>query len=145
MNVEIRRMTANDVPAVHKIEKKVFKDAWTFEQLLSETEPDAYRAPHVVVYDSKIIGFTCIWALAGEVHINNFAIDPDFQRKGLGLKLLNFIFDAFKESGFFYLEVRESNEAAISLYEKCGFRLDFKRKAYYKDGEDALVMIKVNI
>ena len=92
--------------------------------------------------NGKIIGYTCIWAFAGEVHINNFAIHPDFRRKGLGMKLIRFIFDTFKEYKNVFLEVRQSNLAAILLYTGCGFQKFAVRKKYYADGEDALVMKK---
>ncbi len=142
MKIEFRAMQKNDIETISKLEAKIFKDAWTYTLLLSETDGQKYKYPIVLEVDSQIAGYACIWAFADEVHINNFAIDPVFQQKGLGLKLIRFILGSFKEYKQAFLEVRESNSAAINLYKKSGFKKFFTRENYYADGEDAIVMQK---
>ena len=143
MNVTIRRMLKSDVDSVHKLEQSCFKDPWSYLHLASEADAESYKRPFVMEIDDKLVGYVFIWTIADEVHINNFAIHPSFRRKGLGLKLIRFIFDKFKEYEKYFLEVRKSNKAAIRLYQKNGFDIIFTRIGYYQDGEDALVMQKI--
>lgn len=143
MNVTIRKMFKDDVDSVYELECTIFEDAWSYKHLSSETAGEDYKNPYVLEVDGKLVGYTCIWTIADEVHINNFAIHPAFRRKGLGLKLISFIFDKFQDYNKYFLEVRKSNKAAISLYQKNGFEIIFTRINYYSDGEDALVMQKI--
>jgi len=143
VTIEFRAMEIDDVPAIAVLESQIFKDAWTYEQLLSETEDQNYKFPIILEVDKQIAGYACVWAFVGEVHINNFAIAANFRQKGLGLKLIRFILDSFKGYKQMFLEVRESNFAAINLYKKSGFEKFFTRQKYYSDGEDALVMRKI--
>jgi len=142
MNVYFRLMQPDDVAQIAQLEKEIFTDAWSFEQFMSETDGQFFKYPFIVNVDNQLAGYTCIWAFSDEVHINNFAIHPDFRRKGLGLKLISYIFDTFNAYKSFFLEVRVSNKAAIGLYKKSGFIEYFIRKKYYSDGEDAVVMKK---
>lgn len=142
MNVEFREMKENDIETIAGLEKQIFKDAWTYGQLLSETDGQKYKFPIVLEVKKQIAGYACVWAFADEVHINNFAIVPDFRQKGLGIKLIRFILGSFKRYKQVFLEVRESNLAAINLYKKAGFGEFFRWEKYYSDGEDALVLRK---
>lgn len=142
MNIAIRPMVPADAEQVAELEKKIFSDAWSFEQLLAETNGEFFKHPLIMESNNTIAGYACVWAFSDEVHINNFAVNPDFRRKGLGLKLISFIFDKFRDYKIIFLEVRISNQPAISLYTKSGFEKYFIRKNYYSDGEDAIVMKK---
>lgn len=142
MNVSIRKMHPDDVDNVYELESLIFNDSWSYKHLKSETDGEIYKNPFVLEIDGKISGYTFVWVIADEIHINNFAIHPSFQQKGLGLKLISFIFSKFENYSKFFLEVRKSNKAAINLYRKCGFEIIFTRIKYYSDGEDALVMMR---
>jgi ribosomal-protein-alanine N-acetyltransferase len=81
----------------------------------------------------------------GEAHIMNICVDPDIQKQGVGAKLLeNMIERARKKAEKIFLEVRPSNEAAVSLYKRRGFNEIGVRKGYYPavDGyrEDAVML-----
>ncbi|MEG4077423.1 ribosomal protein S18-alanine N-acetyltransferase [Microcoleus sp. POL8_C6] len=95
-----------------------------------------------------LIGLGCLWAILEEAHITILAIHPSFQGQGLGQALL---WDLLKKAHYRQLEratleVRESNLAAFSLYQKFGFKEAGRRKRYYEDtGEDALVMWRSGI
>jgi len=143
MNVTIRKMKQDDVDSVYELECTIFDDAWSYKHLSTETDGEDYKKPFILKIDGKLAGYTCIWTIADEIHINNFAIHPAFRRKGLGLKLIRFIFDEFQEYKKYFLEVRKSNKAAINLYQRNGFEISFTRVSYYSDGEDALVMQKI--
>ena len=142
MKVKIRLMTVDDLETVIDLEKQIFEDPWSQKMIFDELNKNFYRYPFILEYKNKICGYAFIWAFNNEVHINNFAIHPDYRRKGLGIKLLNLIFDTFHDSQHYFLEVRKNNLAAIQLYEKCGFKIIETRPKYYSDGEDALLMHK---
>jgi ribosomal-protein-alanine N-acetyltransferase len=75
-------------------------------------------------------------------HLMNVAVDPDELRRGIATALLETLFATADDGqGRFTLEVRPSNQPAIELYERAGFRPEGTRRRYYQDnGEDALVM-----
>ena len=75
----------------------------------------------------------------------NVAVDPDLRRRGVATALLERLFELTHgdERRGYTLEVRVSNEKAISLYERLGFRSRGLRRGYYTDNrEDALIMWK---
>lgn len=91
----------------------------------------------------KLIGCGCFWQILEEAHITLLAIHPDYQGRGLGqLLLCALLEDAVKRKlERATLEVRESNQVALSVYEKFGFKVAGRRKKYYQaTGEDALVL-----
>ncbi len=74
-------------------------------------------------------------------HVMNVAIEPELQGNGIGTALIQHLLDETAASDRFTLEVRQSNTAAIRLYERLGFRSAGLRRRYYQDnGEDALIM-----
>ena len=81
--------------------------------------------------------------LEDEAEILIFGVHPEVRRQGIGQALLEHMRQILETSGCraIFLEVRKSNVAAISLYQRFGFRETGMRKSYYADnGEDALVM-----
>lgn len=85
----------------------------------------------------------CAWAIVEEAHITVLAVHPDYQRQGLGQLMLWALLQAACDRHLerATLEVRVSNQAAIALYTKFGFKIAGTRKRYYQDnGEDALVL-----
>jgi ribosomal-protein-alanine N-acetyltransferase len=95
-----------------------------------------------------LIGLGCLWAILEEAHITIVAIHPRFQGQGLGQALLWALLTKahYRQLERATLEVRDSNLAAVSLYNKFGFKEAGRRKRYYKDtGEDALIMWRSGI
>jgi ribosomal-protein-alanine N-acetyltransferase len=92
---------------------------------------------------NQIVGIACFWAIVEEAHITLLGIIPEYQRQGLGQLLLYVLLQQAVERKLerATLEVRASNQAAINLYEKFGFRIAGRRKKYYpQTGEDALIL-----
>jgi len=90
-----------------------------------------------------LLGLGCLWAIADEAHITILAVHPDYRRLGLGQILLITLlkFACQRKLKWATLEVRASNQAAISLYQHFGFQEAGRRKRYYQDnGEDALIL-----
>ena len=90
----------------------------------------------------QLIGFGCAWAIVDECHITAIALRPEWQRQGLGQTLLWGLLSLARQREMkrATLEVRPSNQAALSLYEKFGFQEAGRRKRYYADGEDAAIL-----
>lgn len=92
---------------------------------------------------NSLLGLGCFWAILEEAHITILAVHPDYQRQGLGQLLLYALLRDAKRRQLEWatLEVKPSNQAALSLYKKFGFTEAGRRRAYYKDtGEDALIL-----
>ncbi len=92
-----------------------------------------------------IIAYICFRMIADEMHILKIAVAPEWRHQGIALWLLEKSLENAVKKGaeVTYLEVRPSNNPAIGLYNKAGFRVVGKRPNYYSETrEDALVMIK---
>lgn len=92
---------------------------------------------------NPLIGLGCYWSILEEAHITILAVHPDYQHQGLGQLLLYALLRDAKKRRLEWatLEVKPSNQAALSLYQKFGFIEAGRRRRYYKDtGEDALIL-----
>ncbi len=92
------------------------------------------------------VGYAVGYFAADEAELPSIAVSPQMRRHGIGDALLNELFNQVKARGAakLFLEVRESNEAAIALYEKNGFITAGTRRHFYSNPEeDALVMMKL--
>ncbi len=91
---------------------------------------------------SKMIAYCNYWIVAQEVQLLAIATLPAWRRRGYGTALYEALIAEAKRTDCrsITLEVRRSNQAAISLYHRVGFRKVGVRKGYYPDGEDALLM-----
>ena len=138
-----RLLRRTDVERVAAIEREAFSDPWpsnAFLELLAQ--------PHVRAYalddeHGRLLAYAFAAVAADEGEILNFAVAPDERRRGLGKSLLSGLLDMFRREGVaaVHLEVRESNEAAISLYRRAGFRPVGTRRRYYRrPAENALTM-----
>ncbi len=84
---------------------------------------------------SSLIGLACAWAILDEAHITLLAIDPTYRRQGLAQVLLYTLLALARDRGMEWatLEVRVSNQAAISLYQRFGFEAVGERPGYYQN------------
>lgn len=127
---------------VLEIEAEAFKNHWRaqtfFEELANE------RAHLYVLKEGlRVIGYGGFWlGFEEEAHITTLAVAADYRGRGAGEFLLERLLGAMKDFKVkkATLEVRASNQAAINLYQKFGFVSAGKRKSYYPDGEDALIL-----
>jgi len=136
-------MELTDLNYVLKIEKEVFPHSnWSRKAFEIEIlSPISF--PLVLILDNDLIGYIIYNIVQDEAHITNFAIKKEHQNKGFGSILLEFAINNIKNLGVksIYLEVRVSNERALHIYEKFGFKKLYIRKKYYLDTqEDAIVM-----
>jgi [ribosomal protein S18]-alanine N-acetyltransferase len=133
-----------DVDDIIRIESTSFTRPWTREMYLSELEHRDVSFFYIA-RDAlgEAIGFCSWWKVLDEVHINNLAVLPERRRAGVASALLERVLVEGRARGAHRatLEVRRSNDAALRLYEKFGFRVTAVRRRYYTHPEeDALVL-----
>lgn len=141
--MEIQSASLRDLSALRRLEQVCFeKDAWPLLDLMAVlTWPDVIKLK--AVENGEMIGFAACDPRPSEEAgwIATLGVDPRYQRRGIGRALLHAC-EAKSKLPRMKLTVRLSNEAAISLYEKEGYRSVDIWKRYYNDGEDGLVMEK---
>ena len=150
--IQIRMANPGDIDAMTELDAICFAAPWSrasFEAELTTNRLAWYLvAEELSAEDAgdmvgKLIGYAGLWAIEDEGHITNVAVHPAYRRKHLGSILVGMLIDETKKEGLtrFTLEVRASNRAAFTLYEKFGFVPAGVRKGYYEDNnEDAIIM-----
>ncbi len=156
MAYRARRMESGDVEAVKEIDRQCFPAM--LPPTSYKTELINPMAHYFVAWDDAsdtsagdamqpfsplVLGFTGLWLMAGEAHIINLAVRPEYRRRGLGEFLLVGLIEttATLKASLITLEVRVSNTAARVLYARYGFTERGTRKRYYVDNrEDAIIM-----
>ena len=142
--IQIREMQWDDLDQVMVIENECFSVPWTetgFFTFLIRNDTLFLVAEE----DEKILGYCGIVMAIDEGDITNVAVTPSMRNQGIGKKLLEKLFEETKSRGVnkIFLEVRESNESAIHVYEKVGFVVNGRRKNYYESPrEDAILMMR---
>lgn len=145
MSVTLRKMTQEDLDRVIEIERSAFLTPWSRSSFEAELQDNSKAHYLVACKDGEVVGYIGGWFIFEEAHITNIAVDYRYRRQGIGNQLLTGFIEYCKARSIkrMTLEVRKSNDAAIALYEKHGFRTLGVRKGYYLDtGEDALLMWK---
>ncbi len=140
--IAIRAMEEDDLDEVLSIENASFPSPWSRALFLAELK-SIHSFPMVAVDSGeRVVGFVCPMLVIDEGHILDVAVDPGFRGKGIGRLLVKRVLDECQLQGakFISLEVRTSNSTAISLYRQLGFIVNGQRRAYYENGEDALLM-----
>lgn len=140
--LNIRLMSKEDVPQVYDIERHSFKNSsWTIDAFYHEIEQNNFARYFVMEYDSDIIGYLGLWVVIDQAQITTVAIDQRYRGYGLGQMLLQYVKQyASHTCDIMSLEVRVDNVVAQHVYENLGFQYGGKRKNYYGEGEDAMVM-----
>ena len=152
-SAEIRRLSYPDLPQVIAIERRVFPTPWSLAMFVLElskqsgiclaaTVPADAAETAEGTSEQRLVGYLICSRYDTVWHVMNIAVDSDYQRQGLASAMLTELYERVADShARFTLEVRRSNDVAIHLYEREGFRAAGMRRRYYQDnGEDALVM-----
>ena len=143
----LRPLVEGDLERVAAIERAAFTDPWprqAFEELLAQPH---VRALAVTGAGDRVAGYALFSLVAGEGEILNLAVDPSERRRGHGRGLLEAILDRMRSAGTtaVFLEVRQSNHAAIELYEAAGFRSVSLRRAYYRNPTEHAVTMSLQL
>jgi ribosomal-protein-alanine N-acetyltransferase len=136
-------MHEGDVRVVMEIERRAYQFHWT-EGIFRDCLRVGYCC-WVMELSGVVVGYGIMSLVVGEAHLLNICISPDLQRQGYGRLLLDHFMGLARERGAsqMFLEVRLSNVAALTLYQKSGFNEVGMRKNYYpgeKGREDALIL-----
>ena len=145
MRVRIVPMTADHLDEVAELERICFSAPWS-RNMLAEELDNALSAFLVALDDEgKVVGYAGVQVILDEGYITNVAVRPEYRRRVVAAQLLE-VFIAFAEGNrlaFLTLEVRASNQAAIVLYGRHGFRSAGRRRNYYEHPrEDAIIMTR---
>jgi len=135
----IRKATVSDVKRISEIFSET-KTPWSEESTLSSVEKD-----FVFVYcDDEIKGVIAASKVLDECEILNFAVESESRGKGVGKKLIKSLLESeFSKDCKVFLDVRESNIPAISLYKKMGFeQINIRKNFYSYPTENAIIMTK---
>lgn len=136
----IRPMTRNDLPVVTALEEQIYTQPWSAHVFESEIDRSD-RAYVVVDEDGDVAGYAGMLFVDDDAHVTTMAVSPTARRGRYGTRLmLALVAEALARGAKnLTLEVRVSNEAAQSLYDRFGFSKVGLRKNYYRD-EDAVIM-----
>ena len=139
--IKIRLGSEKDTEEILKIENSLFEeDSWSRNMISSELKKGNNKKTFLVEKNKQLIAYIMIRFFDNEYQILNLAVSKPEQTKGIGFCLLIFFLKKIPINSSVFLEVKESNFPAISLYNKVGFIKQYVRKGYYTDGSNALVL-----
>jgi [ribosomal protein S18]-alanine N-acetyltransferase len=140
--VDLRRLTARDLDAIERIEKRAYPTPWSRSMFAGELSKPSGICVGAFQGD-EMLGYLIVARYVDAWHVMNIAVDEPFRGRGIARALLEHLFEHTaddRERGY-TLEVRVSNSVAIRLYESLGFVASGMRRGYYTDNrEDALIM-----
>jgi len=143
--IVIKTATEADIPRILEIEQEAISPPWSHGTLLSEIyrEETFFAVARFDLDTTPLLGFVILRQMGDEGELLQIAVDKAVRRSGAADELMTAAIGFSKDEAmkFVFLEVRKSNEAAINLYKKHGFKTVRTRKDYYcSPVEDAIVM-----
>ncbi|HEY6369684.1 MAG TPA: ribosomal protein S18-alanine N-acetyltransferase [Candidatus Sulfotelmatobacter sp.] len=146
--MQIRPATSADIPAIMHLERhSPTAGHWTEDQYRQAFRRDGATRLVLIAEDEQTspVGFLVAQHLAPEWELENIVVAPTARRKGLAKRLLDALLAAAKKtnSKSVFLEVRESNTAARTLYETAGFEQSGRRKSYYTNPPEDAVLYRL--
>ena len=137
-------MHPSHLPQVFEIEKRAYSFPWT-EGIIKDCLKAGYSAWVITNTLGEVLSYSFMTMAVGEAHVLNICVDPQQQRRGLGLFMMQHLVKLARAANctIVLLEVRKSNKGAFRLYDSLGFQRLGLRKNYYpaQDGrEDAIVL-----
>ena len=141
--IRYERMNESHVSQIAKLETVCFSDPWSEISIASELK-NPLSLWLVAMDGATIAGYVGSQAVMGEADMMNVAVAPDYRRKGIAENLINRLVDALAEGDnhSLSLEVRESNQPAIALYQKLGFTQVGFRPGYYRNPREGALILR---
>jgi len=148
ISISYNKLSLNDTDSIILIEKQNSHNPWSKNQII-ESILNSTNLCYSISINNQIVGFLMAMSAIDTADILNISINKDYQRKGYGKKLLHYLIKKLKDRaiGQLILEVRKSNQAAITFYLKHGFEEISLRKNYYminskhpNQKEDGIIM-----
>lgn len=151
MKLQIKPLTSEQLPAVVELDQMCFGGLWNIDGYRQELDSPTSDLLGLTIKtdstslptDETLVGVGCLWAILDEAHITILGVAPNYRHQGFGQMLLLAMLRLARQRGLnrATLEVKASNQVALSLYQKYGFKEAGRRRGYYKDtGEDALIL-----
>ena len=142
-HLTIEKIKPEFLPQIYEIEKSSFSRPYAHSliRMLAIEHPETFLVARI---EQKIVGYAVASANEHSGHLFSIAVHRDFRRKGIGKRLMEEIIFELKSLGVrtLTLEVRVSNADASQFYRKIGFLAVGEAKAYYENGENAIVYFK---
>ena len=142
-SVQIRQFRSEDLAQVYELERLSFTDPypWWLLSELARKNPDTFI---LAIVEGKVAGYAVVdrWDDDHQYHLVSIAVHPSERRKGLATSMLQALESKLEPGKVLRLEVRETNGAAASFYEKHNFIKTGNIPRYYSDGEGAIIMEK---
>ena len=138
-----RPATPADAPPLARLERVAFTDPWS-ESSLREVLASSGAFGLIAERDGEVAGYVLARVVADEGEILNLAVAPAHRRRGIARALLELVLRQFaaRQVGQVFLEVRESNAAALELYRRQGFESAGRRAGYYHRPEEAALVLR---
>lgn len=141
-DIVIEKFSGEHLKKLAELEKICFSVPWSEAGLQAELSNNFARF-FVAAVNEEVAGYIGAHNVLGEVYITNVAVFPEYRKMGVATALIDALVSSAcaENSDFVTLEVRKSNNSAITLYEKTGFKTVGERKNFYENPtEDALLM-----
>lgn len=145
--ISIRPLALGDLGAIERVERRAYPTPWSRSMFAGELAKPSSLC--VGAFDGaareRLVGYLIVSRYVDAWHIMNLAIDEPYRRMGIARQLMDELFATTSNDSLrgYTLEVRISNQRAIEIYERAGFRITGVRRGYYTDNrEDAYVMWK---
>ena len=145
MELKITRATINDAEDISEIENKSFSVPWSLKSIKESLDSPTISTIKAVDGTDKLVGYASLMQVADQAELLNIAVSTEHRREGIGKILLDSVIKTAESdcATEIFLEVRESNIAARTLYTKSGFEEIAVRKNYYTHPtENAIIMRK---
>lgn len=143
MELRIERLAERHIAGAAELERQCFAAPWTEDALREELDNENAVFLAAESDSGDTVGYLGCHLILDEAYIANVAVSPDVRREGIGGRLVGALLDILRErnAAFVTLEVRVSNQPAIALYTKFGFKPVGTRRGFYdRPKEDALLM-----
>lgn len=140
--MQISRIVKEDAYELSCLDKLCFSVPWSQKSFEEEAE-NKLSVYFVARINDKIVGYGGVWKVQGEGQITNIAVHPEYRKNKIGSALLEKIIEECSDEFQIFLEVRESNFAAISLYKKYGFeKIGIRKNFYHSPEENGIIMTR---
>ncbi len=142
-----KKLTSDDIESLFLLEQECFKDPFSKKDLLYELDENPVSHLIGAFFEGKLIGFIDYMITFNSATITQIAVTDSFRHQHIATTLLAMMEESFPKDiddmvETITLEVRESNEPAYKLYLSNGYERVLLKKNYYKDGENAIYMVK---
>lgn len=141
MLIDIKKMNKDHLEEIKNKLSEQFDEFWNYNVLENELE-NPLSEYIVAIYKGEVVGYAGIWKPLDEAHVTNIVTRIDKRHNKIGTQMLKKLVEMAKENELkcVTLEVNEHNKNAIKLYEKFNFKEVGRRKNYYNNTDDAIIM-----